>query len=149
MQSTEAHSEWKHIFVYGTLKRGQCREKCWPLQPLQIRQAWTLGKLIDLGPYPALLEGNDRIHGELWSFKECDIAWVRQVLDKVEVTNQPGVPNEYDRVPVLVQLFDGGEVTAETYRLASQSSAFPMVPVAPSLWIQDQRYVVWPALLDN
>jgi gamma-glutamylcyclotransferase (GGCT)/AIG2-like uncharacterized protein YtfP len=116
---------------------------------LLIRQAWILGKLIDLGPYPALLEGDDRVCGELWSFKACDIAWVRQVLDKVEVTNQPGIPNEYDRVPVLVQLFDGTNLTAETYRYALQASAMRLAPVVPSLWVQDQRYVVWPAQLDN
>jgi len=149
MQSTEAPSEGHHIFVYGTLKRGQCREKCWPAPPLQICSAWTMGKLIDLGPYPALLDGADRVFGEVWSFDSLDIARVREELDEVEVTNQPGIPNEYDRVPVLVQLFDGTEVTAECYRYVSRSSAVRRTPMAPSLWIQNHRYVVWPALLDN
>jgi gamma-glutamylcyclotransferase (GGCT)/AIG2-like uncharacterized protein YtfP len=79
-----------HVFVYGTLKRGQCREHCWPIAPAVTRAAWTFGRLFDLGAYPAMLPGKERIAGECWSFLEGQLPSVLLVLDRIEGTNQPG-----------------------------------------------------------
>ncbi|HUE74163.1 MAG TPA: gamma-glutamylcyclotransferase family protein [Pirellulaceae bacterium] len=72
------------IFVYGTLKRGQCRERAWPRRPLGVESAWTLGRLYDLGPYPALIEGTDRVLGEVWRFAPEDMRESLRVLDGIE-----------------------------------------------------------------
>lgn len=143
-------SEFEHVFVYGTLKRGQSRETCWPKPPQLIQDAWTLGKLIDLGPYPALLAGGDRVLGELWSFTREDIAQVFTVLDQVEVTNQPGIPNEYDRVQVRVTLGDGNSVMASTYRYSSSEDAararlLQLSEIQPTEIVDGHSYVVWPS----
>jgi gamma-glutamylcyclotransferase (GGCT)/AIG2-like uncharacterized protein YtfP len=69
------------VFVYGTLKRGQVRERSWPRQPLAVEPAWTLGRLFDLGPYPGLLAGTDRVLGELWRFAAEDLPETLRVLD--------------------------------------------------------------------
>ncbi len=51
------------FFVYGTLKTGQCRERCWPCKPIETRAAWVYGELYDTGPYPALFAGSDMVGG--------------------------------------------------------------------------------------
>ncbi len=140
-----ATSELEHVFVYGTLKRGQCRQTCWPKTPRLIRGAWTRGELIDLGPYPALLAGADRVWGELWSFDAEVIHIVHRTLDRIEVTNQPGIPNLYDRVHVTVTLAAGEELIASTYRFANCDQAARAQPLQPSIRINDQLYVVWPS----
>ncbi|MCA9191696.1 MAG: gamma-glutamylcyclotransferase [Planctomycetales bacterium] len=93
-----------HVFVYGTLKRGQCRETLWPLAPKMIQPAWVRGALYDLGPYPAMVAGNDRILGELWSFASSDMESVLVTLDKIEGTNQPNETDEYLRIRLNASL---------------------------------------------
>jgi gamma-glutamylcyclotransferase (GGCT)/AIG2-like uncharacterized protein YtfP len=140
----------RHFFVYGTLKTGQCREKYWPVVPLSIQPAWTLGELYDLGPYPAMLPGTQRIAGELWTFNQADIETTRRVLDRIECTNQPGCPNEYDRVVTEVHTFNHAgsampTFPAETYFYTDarqlKKSAKQIVPTVP---IENQYYAVWP-----
>lgn len=134
-----------HVFVYGTLKKGQCRENCWPIAPVAIRPAWTVGELFDLGPYPAMLPGSSRIAGQLWSFSAKDIATVIKALDQVEVTNQPGIPNEYDRVRVAAFTLDCLEHQAESYLFADARRLRRLAKVvAASVVFQDCHYVVWP-----
>lgn len=135
----------EHVFVYGTLKRGQCREDCWPVAPLSVEVAWTLGSLWDLGPYPALLVGSDRVLGELWSFAPSDLAAVFEVLDRIEGTNQPGLPNEYDRVQVSVTSWGRGELVASTYRYADYDVTRQSQPMVASSLIDGQFYVQWPS----
>lgn len=142
----EASNELEHVFVYGTLKRGQCREDCWPTTPVSVEVAWTRGRLFDLGPYPGLLVGSDRVLGELWSFKADDMPAVLEVLDRVEGTNQAGESNEYDRVLVAVTRGSHAEVLASTYRYADSSVAQRLEPVRPSTRrsVDGLAYVQWP-----
>jgi len=72
------------LFVYGTLQRGQCRERCWPHAPLAVEPAVARGGLYDLGPYPALVEGDDLIGGELWRLAPEHMERTLAVLDEVE-----------------------------------------------------------------
>lgn len=142
--SGDGLAKLEHVFVYGTLKQGECRELCWPRVALNIESAWTLGALIDLGPYPALLVGCDRVLGELWSFDPQDIAIVFEHLDRIEGTNQPGMPNEYDRVCVRVTCQTHGEVSASTYRYADLRRVAQFTSLAASHAIDGQAYVRWP-----
>src|SRR5262249_44276687 len=80
----QAHLGPSAVFVYGTLKRGQVREGCWPRRPLVVEPAVARGELYDLGPHPAMIAGNDRIAGELWQFDVEDMAETLAVLDEVE-----------------------------------------------------------------
>lgn len=138
-------SATQNIFVYGTLKRGQCRESCWPEVPLQIRPAWVHGCLFDLGPYPALIHGQDRIAGQLWSFRSDQIDLVRKALDRIEVTNQPGIPNEYDRIVVQACLLDGQYESAECYFFSDiRQLTQAYRPISPSLSHKGETYVIWP-----
>ncbi len=107
-----------NVFVYGTLKRGQCREKMWPRTPLSIRPGYVRGWLFDLGPYPAMwcadcheVGGDtcndipspcDWIKGEIWSLAKEDMALTIEELDAIEETNQPHTCNQYDQILVRV-----------------------------------------------
>ena len=102
MSQTAASDPICRFFVYGTLCRGQCRERCWPCVPLEITPAWTFGTLYSRHDYPAMRPGNDRVRGECWRFSPEQMSQVREVLDQVEGTDQPGVANLYDRVVVEV-----------------------------------------------
>jgi gamma-glutamylcyclotransferase (GGCT)/AIG2-like uncharacterized protein YtfP len=119
-----------NVFVYGTLKRGQCREKMWPRAPLSIRPGFVRGWLFDLGPYPGMwcadcLESDckqcdcdshdqderqcDWVEGEIWSLAKQDMAATIEELDEIEETNQPQVANQYDQI--LVRVYDSPSVS--------------------------------------
>ena len=91
------------IFVYGTLKRGQCREAMWPRKPIAIEEAWVWGRLYGRSDYPAMKAGADRVRGERWRFPAEAMPEVLAVLDEIEGTNQLGQPDLYCRVVVDVR----------------------------------------------
>jgi gamma-glutamylcyclotransferase (GGCT)/AIG2-like uncharacterized protein YtfP len=72
------------IFVYGTLKRGMCRESAWPHPPLKVETALAAGRLFDLGAYPAMTTGPHWIQGELWSFQPEHLAKTLARIDTIE-----------------------------------------------------------------
>ncbi len=143
-----------HFFVYGTLKLGQCREKCWPTPPLAVLPAWTFGQLYDLGAYPALLLSHDsdadKIAGQVWSFQRSEFDMIIKTLDRIEGTNQPHQANEYDRVelPVTIRETDA-QIIAQTYiysrplDLRRNSRRLP----ASVDW-KEEQYAVWPTRCD-
>jgi gamma-glutamylcyclotransferase (GGCT)/AIG2-like uncharacterized protein YtfP len=90
------------VFVYGTLKRGQCRERMWPAEPIDIDQGWVRGRLYGRSDYPAMTPGEDRVRGELWRFPAEAMPEILTVLDEIEGTNQPGQADLYCRVVVDV-----------------------------------------------
>lgn len=92
-----------------------------------------------------MIAGISRIAGQLWTYSESQIDEVRKVLDCIEVTNQPGYPNEYDRVEVEVNLLDGSKLPAETY-LFSRPAELTKIGrlIAPSLKLEQANYVIWP-----
>jgi gamma-glutamylcyclotransferase (GGCT)/AIG2-like uncharacterized protein YtfP len=99
------NDEITSFFVYGTLKRGQLRESCWPHAPRSIQAAYVRGSLFDLGPYPAMTTGEDWVAGELWTFAARHIETTLQTLDQIE-GYQPGrALNLYLRsvLPVFTQ----------------------------------------------
>jgi gamma-glutamylcyclotransferase (GGCT)/AIG2-like uncharacterized protein YtfP len=133
-----------HVFVYGSLKAGQSRGGQWPVPPVLCREAWTLGRLYDLGPYPALQKGSDCVLGEVWSFGLSQLPVVHAVLDEIEVTNQPGLDNEYDRVAVEAILADGLSLRAEAYLFADESLLTPQRRIEPWLVWHNRLVAVWP-----
>jgi len=114
------------VFVYGTLKRGEERERCWPRKPLFVEPATVLGRLVDLGPYPALLppvaDDRDVVLGELWSFALVDLAETLRVLDEVECYGVGDV-DLYVRQVVACSTLNGELVGAHCYFLADAGEA--------------------------
>jgi gamma-glutamylcyclotransferase (GGCT)/AIG2-like uncharacterized protein YtfP len=127
------------VFVYGTLKQGQCRARHWPVPPISILRAWTRGTLFDRHDYPAMTPGDDRVLGELWSFRPDDMPAVVRVLDEVEGANQPGQPDLYRRVIVQAWSLEDDssrQAFAFHYAVDPQLDGFtPMTP-DPGGWVK-------------
>ncbi|MBE0658222.1 MAG: gamma-glutamylcyclotransferase [Bryobacteraceae bacterium] len=88
------------IFAYGTLMRGESRHGVLAAAgPLRIVAATAQGRLINIGPYPAVLEGDETVHGEYCEFE--DLSELLPRLDGIE-------GSDYRRERVRVVL-DGGE----------------------------------------
>lgn len=111
------------VFVYGTLKVGEERESCWPRPPLAVRAATTSGQLYDLGPYPAMLAGEDRVLGELWFLRPEDVDVTLRVLDEVECYGVEDV-DLYVRQCIECRTLDDGSLhAAYAYFLADAAEA--------------------------
>jgi gamma-glutamylcyclotransferase (GGCT)/AIG2-like uncharacterized protein YtfP len=118
------------LFVYGTLQRGQCREKFWPHLPEKIEPAVARGQLHDLGPYPALVEGSDRIGGELWHIRPEHVAETLSILDGVEDA-AVGETGLYVRRVVTVETADGQSQKAFAYFYTRPAEVGDMPIVTP------------------
>ncbi len=135
------------FFVYGTLKRGQCRERAWRTKPLAIHQAWTSGCLYGRDDYPALTVPADaslhhRVLGEFWQFAADQMVATAAVLDIVEGTrgNSPG--DLYHRQLVPVHGLDDAHVGwAITYIYNQDLQRDGFVLVLPESGTQ-----TWPAI---
>ena len=93
----------------------------WPHAPVEVRQATTGAALYDLGPYPALGEGDDSVLGELWLVREEHLSATLRVLDKIECFGQGGV-DLYIRRIVECHDMDGSEHRAHTYFYADEDA---------------------------
>src|SRR5262249_38272795 len=113
---TNSMNDPSAVFVYGTLKRGQSREKSWPRTPLSIEPATVRGQLYDLGPYPGLIEGSDIVAGELWTFAPQDMPPTVAVLDEIE--GLYGRENDEYRRVIIECLSSGHKFAAWTYHYA-------------------------------
>ncbi|EMI18020.1 AIG2-like domain protein [Rhodopirellula maiorica SM1] len=130
------------VFVYGTLKRGECRESLWPAAPASIQVGWTRGKLFHRHDYPAMQAGEDRVLGEFWSFSDDQMHEVLQVLDQIEGTNQPGFDDLYHRVHVEVYTPDNQPLGAAFgYHYATDPLDDGFTRVVPA---EPEALVQWP-----
>lgn len=85
------------FFVYGTLRSDQIRATCWPRRPIRIVNAFARGRLFDLGPYPAMMTGENVVAGERWDFEVEDIPATLVELDAIEGYRGVGARNLYER----------------------------------------------------
>ncbi|MBW3598682.1 MAG: gamma-glutamylcyclotransferase [Planctomycetes bacterium] len=120
------------FFVYGTLQCGEPRAKFWPRSPLRVEPAFVLATMHDLGPYPAIVEGADRVRGELWTIAAEDVEATLAALDAVEGYNQGGA-DWYIRRLVPCHTFDGARHEAYAYFWADPSGIAdtPLIPADP------------------
>ena len=89
------------LFTYGTLKRGfQNHHRIFGGYDIKITPAWTYGKLYDLGYFPALTEGNNKVYGELIEFDNLEILRRVDYLEGFRCVNHPH--NYYERRMVEV-----------------------------------------------
>jgi gamma-glutamylcyclotransferase (GGCT)/AIG2-like uncharacterized protein YtfP len=118
-----------HVFVYGTLMRGECRQRCWPHEPVRVDQAAIRAALYDLGPYPAIGPGDEPVPGELWEIAPEDLEETLRVLDRVEGYGELG-QDLYVRRLVTCETSDGRRVPAWTYYFGDESrlAAAPRIP---------------------
>ena len=102
------------LFVYGTLKPGQYN--FYHIEPWVrgSQSACVKGVLVDLGPYPALIEGDGIVTGIVLTVNESSLA----VTDRIE----GHLPDEahclYVRREVTITLADDSTERAWTYFFA-------------------------------
>jgi gamma-glutamylcyclotransferase (GGCT)/AIG2-like uncharacterized protein YtfP len=128
----------RSVFVYGTLQRGQSRASHWPLAPVEVQPATVRGRLFDLGPYPALVSGDDWVLGELWHFQPEHIDPTLAVLDAIEGFGQEG-PDLYRRGIAECHELGGPVHRAYAYWYARYQDLDPLPPVRPNA----EGYCVW------
>ena len=133
IEKYDSKSRLQHVFVYGTLMRGESR---WPqLEPWsssEVEVGHIIGRLYHLGTYPGVrLDQIGTVHGELHRCE--DIENTLETLDFVEGHDEQH-PGEglFVRVPVLVQTAKGA-VWAWTYVINEVPNA--------STRLQDGRWV--------
>lgn len=129
MQHVAEHLTVK-VFVYGTLKKGECRARV--LEPHAVRwePAALLGfNIFDLGAFPCIAEGSGQVFGEL---VECNnpIEVIKR-LDAIEGYH-PGRPVDaclYVRRKVdAILLGSGRREQAFTYVWADQNRLLDRKP---------------------
>ncbi len=85
------------IFVYGTLKRGQCNNYLLQTSKL-IGETTVKGTMYNWGAIPAItLKGNDEVRGEVYEITS-------ETLNRLDVLE--GYPLLYDRTQVKVDGVD-------------------------------------------
>ena len=133
IEKYDSSSRLEHVFVYGTLMRGESR---WPqLKPWSsgdVDEGCVTGRLYHLGAYPGVrLDESGAVHGELHRCE--DIEKTLETLDLIEGHDvlSPG-EGLYVRVPVSVQTANG-TVWAWTYVINKVPNA--------SRPLQDGRWV--------
>lgn len=121
----DPHADSTFIFVYGGLMRG------FDLHhhlagAMFVGEGWTLGRLVALGRYPGLLEGDGKVEGEI--YKLDDAAASLEALDDLEDFN-PGDPDKsmYLRVVRKVHKKDGSTIRAWIYLYNRDATGAPFV----------------------
>ncbi|WP_366924687.1 gamma-glutamylcyclotransferase [Metallumcola ferriviriculae] len=104
-----------YVFVYGTLMDGFWNyEKHLKPHVIGKWEAWVSGTLYHLREgYPALLEGDNPVYGNLVQCRQFDKAIA--ILDRLEGYHGPGHTNLYERITKAVFLHDGEVFEAFTY----------------------------------
>lgn len=121
--STPLSREPRHVFVYGTLRRGDVRDinRLLPT-PRFVGAATVPGQLYHLGRYPGIVLGGEvSVHGEVYEIS----AELERVLDEIEDV-WPEPSGEYSKREVTVRLAGEGpakEMTCLLYEVAPERVA--------------------------
>lgn len=128
----------RHVFVYGTLRRGEQRDiNLLSPTPLFIGYGTIGGVLYDLGDYPGMLLGRgQRVQGEVYQI----VPELERLLDEIEEV-WPQQTGEYAKREVRVEL--GGEsapgaeagLTCLIYEIAENRTA-GMPVIESGDWLQ-------------
>jgi gamma-glutamylcyclotransferase (GGCT)/AIG2-like uncharacterized protein YtfP len=79
-----AEATGNKIFVYGTLLANQTNCHVWPHASKEIQPACIEAMMFDLGPYPAIVEGDGWVLGELHEVEPDKLAATLEALDALE-----------------------------------------------------------------
>jgi len=108
------------VFVYGTLKKGfSNHDRIFAGYDIKITPAWTYGELYDLGHFPAMTEGNNKVNGELIEFEDPGILRKIDRLEGYVGRNNPD--NFYNRVEVDVFVDFRKPIIAWIYLLTGET----------------------------
>ncbi|MFO7886715.1 MAG: gamma-glutamylcyclotransferase family protein [Eubacteriales bacterium] len=106
----------RFLFVYGTLMKGCRNHKYMKGKYLNKWNAYTKGKLYHLRDenYPALLQGNDRVRGELYEIE--NLQEKIEDIDQLENYHKNNIYfSEYIRAEIDVVTEEGKKIKADAY----------------------------------
>ena len=104
------------FFVYGTLKRGQANYPLIAPYLRAVEPATVRGLLFDHGPFPALVEGEGRVRGELVTLDPAGLEATLPIIDRLEDFRPDDLAGSmYLRRVVEVEMAGGGRVPAYAY----------------------------------
>jgi gamma-glutamylcyclotransferase (GGCT)/AIG2-like uncharacterized protein YtfP len=117
-QSSPARAEARErLFAYGTLMRGHALHAVLARGAAFAGAGHARGTLLDLGPYPGLVEGRGRVRGEVYELRAPELL---SVLDREEGYN-------FERRRATVTLAGGRRVRAWLYRYRGPRHAATVV----------------------
>jgi gamma-glutamylcyclotransferase (GGCT)/AIG2-like uncharacterized protein YtfP len=101
-----------HVFVYGTLRKGQTNAHYMQGATCIAEEAWVYGKLFDTNEgYPAMICSNEeKVYGEVYEVDDE----VLQKLDELEEYTGNAETDLYDRITQTVYFADK-EIHAYVY----------------------------------
>jgi gamma-glutamylcyclotransferase (GGCT)/AIG2-like uncharacterized protein YtfP len=103
------------LFVYGTLKRGEINHALISPFARSIEPATIRGRLYDVGGFPALVDGDEIVHGELVWVEAETMASLMAILDRLE-NYQAAAPQSSMYIRQIVKVCCRGvPQTAYTY----------------------------------
>jgi gamma-glutamylcyclotransferase (GGCT)/AIG2-like uncharacterized protein YtfP len=127
------------VFIYGTLKQGQCRAgSMLPSRYLGIASITGYFTMYNAGSYPALVSdeipADRRVRGELY---ECDEDMLRD-LDQIE-----GVPHLFNRAYVKLDEINLSHLptTEDTYWMLEEKRAISYVYVDQERLIEEAELI--------
>ena len=104
------------FFVYGTLKRGQANFSLVAAAVRAVVPATIRARLYDVGPFPALAEGDEAVRGEVLTVDPAELPRLLAVLDDLEgYLSADPAGSMYLRRVVTAATDDGREVAAFAY----------------------------------
>lgn len=86
----------------------------------------------DLGPYPGLVDGDQLVLGEVWTFRAEDLRETLAVLDRIEGFDPKGDSGEYVRQVIQVEIIPAHQ--SSTRAAAASREGKPAENATLSAW---------------
>lgn len=120
-----------HLFVYGTLMSHTESEMARRLgrEAVSLGPATIQGVLFRISWYPGLVEGDGRVHGEVFRLSDpaSSLAWL-DAYEGIVPADPAGHRGEYERVERTVLLESGGSLTSWVYLYCADVSRAEVMP---------------------
>ncbi|WP_368935869.1 gamma-glutamylcyclotransferase [Bacillus sp. SH8-8] len=123
-----------HVFVYGTLRRGQTNAHYMLGATCITDRAWTYGKLFDTNEgYPAMTYSiEEQVYGEVYVVNDEILC----KLDELEEYRGNAETDLYDRITQTVYVADG---EIETYVYIAQDKKMLKKVIDSGDWLMYQK----------
>ena len=102
----------KYVFVYGTLRTGDCRAGVLGNQGLVCEEAYVEGfQLLDIGSFPGVVKGDGRVRGEMHEIDDQTLG----ILDSIEGYHEDAPEHSLYVREVVPVLNSEGEPAGEAW----------------------------------
>ena len=131
------------LFVYGTLKSGQFNSPLLAPYARSVEPARIRGELYDVGLFPALVEGDGMVWGELVRLAAGGLAAALPVLDRLE-DYRPDDPAGSMYLRRIVEVTTAGGATEHAHTYFYNRDHHGLAPVPSGDWTGPKRASIAP-----